>query len=101
VAVAKGVTLDLIAHELRRDGRPLHLRPKEYALLALLATNPRRAFSRQQILAQVWGPAQQLPTRTVDVHVRWIREKIEPDPSQPAHLVTVHGVGYRLDPFAG
>jgi DNA-binding response OmpR family regulator len=99
VAVAEGVTLDLVAHELRRAGRSLHLRPKEYALLALLATNPRRVFSRQQILAQVWGPGQAQPTRTVDVHVRWIREKIEPDPSQPAHLVTVRGVGYRLDPL--
>jgi DNA-binding response OmpR family regulator len=99
VAVAEGVTLDMVAHELRRAGRTLHLRPQEYALLALLATNPRRAFSRQQILAQVWGPRQQQPTRTVDVHVRWIREKIEPDPSRPAHLVTVRGVGYRLDPL--
>jgi DNA-binding response OmpR family regulator len=90
--------LDLIAHELRRDGLPVHLRPKEYRLLALLALNPGRAFTRRQLLDRVWGPGHSADSRTVDVHVRWLRSKLESDPERPVHLVTVRGTGYRLDP---
>jgi DNA-binding response OmpR family regulator len=96
--VADGLDLDLAAHELRRDGRTVHLRPKEYGLLALLAAHPGRAYTRRELLERVWGPGHPSGLRTVDVHVRWLRSKVEPDPECPVHLVTVRGVGYRLDP---
>jgi two-component system OmpR family response regulator/two-component system alkaline phosphatase synthesis response regulator PhoP len=90
--------LDLTAHELRRDGRSVHLRPTEYRLLALLAANPGRAFTRRQLLDRVWGPGRAVDSRTVDVHVAWLRSKIEDHPGRPTCLVTVRGMGYRLDP---
>jgi DNA-binding response OmpR family regulator len=91
-----GLELDTAAHELRRHGDPVHLRPKEFGLLALLAAHPGRAFTRAELLDGVWG-RRRGAGRTVDVHVRWLRSKIEPDPDQPVTLVTVRGVGYRLD----
>jgi DNA-binding response OmpR family regulator len=98
VPVAANVVLDPIAHEVRRDGELIHLRPKEFQLLAMLAAHPGRAYSRRQLLDRVWGPGHGGDPRTVDVHVRWLRAKIEPAPATPVHIVTVRGVGYRLDP---
>jgi DNA-binding response OmpR family regulator len=95
--VADGLELDLAAHELRRDGAVVHLRPKEFGLLALLASHPGRAYTRRELLERVWGPGHEGGMRTVDVHVRWLRSKVEPDPEHPVHLITVRGVGYRLD----
>lgn len=96
--VAHGVELDLVAHEVRRDALAVHLRPKEFGLLALMASHPGRAYTRQELLEHVWGKGHESGVRTVDVHVRWLRKKIESDPERPANLVTVRGVGYRLDP---
>ena len=96
--VADGLELDLVGHELRCGTEVVHLRPKEYGLLALLAANPGRAYSRRELLDRVWGPDHSGGMRTVDVHVRWLRSKIEPVPDRPVHLVTVRGIGYRLDP---
>ena len=96
--VAPGIELDLMAHEVRQDGLALHLRPKEFGLLALMASNPGRAYARHELLEEVWGKGRQSGVRTVDVHVRWLRKKIEANPERPVHLVTVRGVGYRLDP---
>lgn len=96
--IGEGVVLDPIAHEVRRDGALVHLRPKEYQLLAMLAAHPGRAYTRRQLLDRVWGPGHDGDPRTVDVHVRWLRAKIERRPEVPVHLVTVRGVGYRLDP---
>ncbi|MHB8960448.1 MAG: winged helix-turn-helix transcriptional regulator [Candidatus Limnocylindrales bacterium] len=93
----EGLELDTTAHELRREGEVVHLRPKEYGLLALLAAHPGRAYTRAELLDRVWG-SRRGAGRTVDVHVRWLRSKIELDPDQPVTLVTVRGVGYRLDP---
>jgi DNA-binding response OmpR family regulator len=101
VPVAGGVVLDPVAHEVRRDGALIHLRPKEFQLLAMLAAHPGRAYTRRQLLDRVWGPGHQGDPRTVDVHVRWLRAKLEPMPATPVHLVTVRGVGYRLDPAGG
>jgi two-component system response regulator RegX3 len=98
LAIAKGIVLDTVAHELRDDDRHIHLRPKEFQLLALLAAHPGRVYTRRQLLDRVWGPGHVGDPRTVDVHVRWLRSKIEPKPEAPLHLVTVRGVGYRLDP---
>jgi DNA-binding response OmpR family regulator len=96
--VGDGPELDLAGHELRRQGEVVHLRPKELGLLALLAAHPGRAYTRWELLDRVWGPGHDAGTRTVDVHVRWLRAKVEPDPGRPVHLITVRGVGYRLDP---
>ena len=98
VEVGDDVELDLFAHELRRGGQPIHLRPKEFNLLAMLAAHPGRAYTRRQLLDRVWGPEHHGDPRTVDVHIRWLRAKIEADPARPLHLVTLRGVGYRLDP---
>lgn len=97
IPIADDLELDLVAHELRRGGSKVHLRPKEYGLLALLAAHPGRAYTRRQLLDRVWGHDHDGGSRTVDVHVRWLRSKIEADPDRPLHLVTVRGVGYRLD----
>jgi hypothetical protein len=97
--VAEATVLDLLAHELRRDGRPIPLRPKEYQLLVTLAANPGRAFSRRQLLDLAWDRERDIDTRTVDVHVHWLRAKIEASPRHPTHLITVRGFGYRLDPW--
>ena len=97
LAIGDDLQLDLAAHELRRGGHVIHLRPKEFGLLALLAAHPGRAYTRRELLHVVWGPAHIGGPRTVDVHVRWLRSKIEAQPSNPELLVTVRGVGYRLD----
>lgn len=84
------------ARSVRRAGRPVHLKPREFALLAFLARNPGRVFSRAHLLQQVWGEGFYGQTRTVDVHVRWLREKIEDDPRRPRLIETLRGVGYRF-----
>ncbi len=94
LAIAPDLELDLAARELRRAGAVVHLRPKEFGLLA---AHPGRAYTRRQLLDHVWGPHHEGGSRTVDVHVRWLRSKIEPDPGHPVSLVTVRGVGYRLN----
>ena len=98
LGVTDDAAIDLIAHEVRRAGRLVHLRPKEFQLLAMLAAHPGRAYTRRQLLDRVWGHDHDGDPRTVDVHVRWLRSKLEPRPDAPVHLVTVRGVGYRLDP---
>ena len=99
LAVTDDTELDLVAHEVRRGGGIVHLRPKEFQLLAMLAAHPGRAYTRRQLLDRVWGPGHAGDPRTVDVHIRWLRSKIESQPDAPNHLVTVRGVGYRLDPI--
>lgn len=98
IPLGDDLELDLTARELRRDGRPVHLRPKEFGLLAMLAAHPGRAYTRRQLLDRVWGAEHDGDPRTVDVHVRWLRSKIEVEPGRPVRLVTIRGVGYRLDP---
>ena len=79
-----------------RDGLDLKLSPKEFRLLELFMQNPRRVWSRDQLIEQVWGIDYIGDSKTVDVHIRWLREKIEDDPSNPSKLVTVRGFGYRF-----
>ncbi|MFO1539331.1 MAG: response regulator transcription factor [Chloroflexota bacterium] len=98
--VAPGVVLDPVSHALRRDGRRVHLRPMEYRLLAELARTPGAPRTRADLLATVWRGRTAADSRTVDVHVRWLRAKIERDARHPVHLVTVRGLGYVLDPEA-
>ena len=73
------------------------MKPREFDLLAMLASSRGRAFTREQILERLWGHDYIGDSRTVDVHIRWIREKIEEDPSKPKKIVTIRGVGYRFD----
>ncbi len=91
------LVVDLGRGEASRGGRSLRLKPKEFDLLAHFVRNPGRVLSRTQILDAVWGHDFFGDERTVDVHVRWLREKIEPEPPQPVRIVTVRGRGYRFD----
>jgi DNA-binding response OmpR family regulator len=92
------VELERDTHEVRRSGMLVRLTAKEFDLLWFLASHPRRVFSRDQLMASVWGYTAAFDTGTVTVHIRRLREKIEDHPSQPRHLETVWGVGYRLAP---
>jgi DNA-binding response OmpR family regulator len=93
-----GLEIDAGTREVTRDGEPLKLTAKEFDLLWFLASNPRKVFSRAQLMDGVWGYEAALDTGTVTVHVRRLREKIEADPSHPRYLETVWGVGYRFVP---
>ena len=92
------IVLDATAHEVRRGGQPIPVRPKEYDLLEYFMRHLGQALSRDQILEAVWGYSYSGGTRTVDVHVRWLREKLEADPGQPTHILTVRSVGYKFVP---
>lgn len=89
--------IDLARHEVLRAEKPLQLKPKEYELLVFLARHRGMVLSRDLILERVWGWDYVGGSRTVDVHVRWLREKIEPDPAHPSRIVTVRGVGYLFE----
>ncbi len=89
--------MDLDSHSAILDGKPLYLKPKEFDLLAFFLTNQGIAFSRDQLLEHVWGYDYMGESRTVDVHVRWLREKIQSDAGLPPRIITIRGIGYRLD----
>ena len=89
--------IDLAAHVVRLDGEAIPMRPREFALLALLVKNPRRVYTRNQILEALWGHDYIGDERTVDVHIRWLREKLEEKPSDPTRIVTLRGIGYRFE----
>jgi DNA-binding response OmpR family regulator len=88
--------LDPRGRTVQRRGREITMKPKEFDLLCFLARNTDQVFTRQQLLERVWGYEFYGSGRTVDVHIRWLREKIEDDPSQPRHLLTMRGVGYKF-----
>ena len=89
-----GLTLDLREHVVRRGGKTVDLTAKEYDLLELLMKHPRRVYSREVLMNVVWGYEYQGDFRTVDVHVRRLREKIEENPAEPEYIQTKWGVGY-------
>ena len=93
---AGGILLDRASRRVSINGRELDLRPREFDLLAFLASRPGRVYSRDQLLQEVWGFDYAGDTRTVDVHIRWLRMKVEDDPANPRRLQTVRGVGYRF-----
>jgi len=93
----RDVTVDLSAHAVRVSGRLIQLTSREYDLLAFLLRHPRQAFTREQLLSEVWGWTFG-DTSTVTVHVRRLREKLETDPTLPRRIVTVWGVVYRYGP---
>jgi len=94
---AGDLSLDLISRKVYRAGNELRLTHKEFDLLAELVRNVGAVLSRDLLLQKVWGYEYVGDSRTVDVHVRWLREKIEDDPSQPTRITTVRGVGYRFE----
>ena len=90
----RGVTLELSQRVALREGRVVDLTAKEYELLEVLMKNPRHVFSREKLMDRVWGYTYAGDYRTVDVHIRRLREKLEPDPAQPKYILTKWGVGY-------
>jgi DNA-binding response OmpR family regulator len=95
---AGNLALDPLGRRVWRGQEPLSFKPREFDLLLFLAASPGRVYRREEILASVWGHEFRGHDRTVDVHVRWLREKVEDDPAQPVSIRTVRGVGYL---FAG
>lgn len=91
-----GLEIDPASRSVHLHGKALALRPREFDLLVFMAARPSRVFSRDQLLQEVWGYDYAGDTRTVDVHVRWLRMKIEQDAANPERLQTVRGVGYRF-----
>jgi two-component system, OmpR family, response regulator len=91
------IEIDTARHHASVSGTALELSPKEFDLLVFLAKNKGFVFNREQLLEKVWGYDFAGDTRTVDVHIRWLRQKIEIDASQPQYLVTVRGTGYKLE----
>nr|WP_269449929.1 MtrAB system response regulator MtrA [Auraticoccus cholistanensis] len=89
------LTISVEGHSVRRAGREISLTPLEFDLLLALAKNPRRVFSREVLLEQVWGYRHAADTRLVNVHVQRLRSKIERDPERPEIVVTVRGIGYK------
>jgi phosphate regulon transcriptional regulator PhoB len=96
VVEVAGIRIDPSRYEVTVAERAVELTPREFDLLHFLATHPGQVFSRQTLLDRVWGRDAFVEDRTVDVHVRWLREKVEEDPSQPRRILTVRGVGYKL-----
>ncbi len=88
--------IDLLQHRVRLGEREIDLTAKEFALLSFLASNAGRVYSREQLLEQIWGYNYYGDARTVDVHIRHLREKIEEDPSNPQLIITVWGTGYKF-----
>ena len=91
-----GLRIDLARRAVAVDGRSVQLTYVEFELLRILASNPGRVYTRQMLLEALWGSSEYREPRTIDVHVRHLREKLEQDPSDPALIFTVRGVGYRF-----
>ena len=90
------VQADFLKTEILRDGKPVSLSAKEFQLLRYFIEHRGDTISREQLLTDVWGYDVTPSTRTVDVHVAWLRQKLEPDPKQPRFILTVHGLGYKF-----
>src|SRR5215204_375155 len=95
------IEMDVMAHQVTKDSKPVNLTPLEFELLATLARRPRQVFTREVLLEQVWGYRYAGDTRLVNVHVQRLRAKIEDDPENPRVVQTVRGVGYRIGPEGG
>jgi two-component system response regulator RegX3 len=98
VVEAGPVRMDVERHVVAVDGRQVSLPLKEFELLELLLRNAGRVLTRGQLIDRIWGADYVGDTKTLDVHVKRLRAKIEPEPSRPKHLVTVRGVGYKFEP---
>jgi two-component system response regulator MtrA len=92
------LTIDVVGHSVKREGRTMPLTPLEFDLLLCLARKPKQVFTREVLLQEVWGYRHSADTRLVNVHVQRLRAKIENDPDKPEIVVTVRGVGYKAGP---
>lgn len=92
----KDLQIDPTTHEVSFQGETLNLPPKEFALLYFLASHPGQVFSRDVLLDRVWGKDAYVTHRTVDVHIRWLRKRIEKDAENPQRLITIRGIGYKF-----
>ncbi len=92
------LTIDPVAHDATWQGKAVDLAPREFDLLYALALEAGRVLSVDELLARVWGAEYVGEPQVVYVHIRWLREKLEPDPQHPRHILTVRGVGYKLVP---
>jgi two-component system alkaline phosphatase synthesis response regulator PhoP len=90
------VTIDFRRAEVSRNGQPIELSAREYKLLRYFVAHEGATISRDELLNQVWGYHAMPSTRTVDVHIAWLRQKLEANPRHPRHLLTVHGLGYKF-----
>ena len=90
------IIMDTASHRVWLADKELSLSPREYALLEIFMNNPRRVYSRDDLIERVWGLDYDGDTKTVDVHICWLRQKLEEDPARPKMLQTVRGFGYRL-----
>lgn len=90
------LTIDLIKRDVKLKNKPLNLKPKEFDLLKILSTNQGKVFTRDFLLEQLWGYDYLGDTRTVDVHMRRLRQKLEINPAKPLYLKTIHGIGYKF-----
>jgi len=93
---ADRVTIDLFQRAVSKDGKPVHLTPKEYAVLAELARQPGRVLTHEHLLRTAWGPAQQNQTEYLRVAIRSLRQKLERSPARPELIINEPGIGYRL-----
>ncbi len=92
----KAITLFFDEFRVTVAGQEVNLSPKEFRILELFMNNPNRVWSREELIQTVWGPDFMGDRKTVDVHIRWLREKIEPDPGNPQYVITLRGFGYRF-----
>ncbi len=96
--VVGDLVIDPAAHSVTIQGRPLDLAPREFDLLHTLALEAGRVVSTDELLARIWGAEYAGESQVVYVHIRWLREKLEDNPNQPRRIITVRGVGYKLEP---
>ncbi len=101
VTISGNLTIDPNRYEVTLGDKRVELSPKEFDLLRFLAAHAGQVFSRQALLDRVWGADAYVEDRTVDVHIRWLREKVEVNPSRPERLLTVRGVGYKFRAESG
>lgn len=92
----RDITLYLDEFRVTVAGKEINLSPKEFRILELFMSSPNRVWSREELIQTVWGPDFMGDRKTVDVHIRWLREKIEPDPGNPQYVITLRGFGYRF-----
>jgi DNA-binding response OmpR family regulator len=101
VLVSGELVIDTARRTVSKHGQAVSLKPKEFDLLAFLASHPLQVFSREILLDRVWGYDFVGGARTVDVHIRWLRSKLEPNPDVPEYIQTVYGVGYKFNQAVG
>ena len=92
-----GITVDIGSRTVTKNGNPVNLSLREFDLLAFLCTHPNTALSKDKLLSEVWGAFSEVEPKTLAVHIRWLREKLEDDPAEPKFIKTVYKVGYILE----